>query len=458
MTDTTQQSVLFPALCAKPVYIAFDEPDMTTDGGALLLKAVDDRLGLSTKLAAVITDERDEAKVRHSVADVLRQRIYGLACGYPDANDVGRIGNDPMFAVLLDRDPGCGDALASQSTISRFENSVGRRDLYAISEVIGDSVIQYHRHRLRRRKVRRITIDLDPTDTPTYGEQQLTFFNRHYNNHCYLPLLGFLTFNDEPEQYAYAAILRSGRATARHGAVGLLRMTIKRLRQSFPGTKIRVRLDGGFAGADMFNFLDSQNVEYIVGIGKNSVLKRRCNKMMGTARKLSRKKKATVALYGETRYAAKSWKKNKRRVVYKAEVTRHPGREPRNNPRFVVTNLKQTPRNVYKIYRMRGESENRIKELLHGLALDRMSCSSFAANQLRVLMTLSAYVIMQTLRCRLSCTRLAGKQVETLRLMLLKIGAKVRSSVRRISVGLAENHPWREEWLIAARAWGAMPT
>jgi hypothetical protein len=458
MADATRQTVLFPSLLHKPVHIAFDEPELTSDGGALLLKAVDDRLGLSAALADVIADSRDPTKVRHSLADLLRQRIFGLALGYPDANDVARIGADPMFRLLLDRDPVQGERLASQSTISRFENSATRRDLFQMGEIIAESVIDYHRGRLRRRRVRRITIDLDPTDSRTYGQQQLSFFNGHYGGHCYLPLLGFLTFNEEPEQYLYAAVLRSGRVSARHGAIGLLRNTIVRLREVFPKAEIRVRLDGGFAGPEMFEFLEQQRVEYLVAMGKNTVLKRRCARLMGTARRRSRELGTTVALFGETQYAARSWSKVKRRVIYKAEVTRYPDRDPRDNPRFVVTNLKLTPNNVYKVYRMRAESENRIKELLEPLAIDRMSCTSFKANQVRVLMTAAAYVILQTFRCRLSHTRIAHKQVDTLRLMLLKIAGKVRSSVRRITIGLAANHPWREHWQIAARAWGAVPT
>jgi len=458
MSDSTQQSVLFPSLCAKPVHITFDEPEMTSDGGALLLKAVDDRLGLSAALADVIVDPRDPSKVRHTVADLLRQRIFGLALGYPDANDVARIGVDPIFRMLLGRDPVGGEALASQSTISRFENSATRCDLFRMGEIIADSVIDYHRSRLRRRRVRRITIDLDPTDAATYGEQQLSFFNGHYGHHCYLPLLGFVTFNDEPEQYLYAAVLRSGRASARVGAIGLLRNTIRRLREAFPKAKIRVRLDGGFAGPEMFEFLEQQDVEYLVAMGKNAVLGRRCARLMGTARRLSRERGTSVALFGETLYAARSWKKIKRRVIYKAEVTRYADRDARDNPRFVVTNLKYTPANLYKVYRMRGESENRIKELLDGLAIDRMSCTSFKANQVRVMMSAAAYVVMQALRCRMSCTKIGRKQVGTLRLMLLKIAGKVRSSVRRIVISLAQNHPWREQWLMAARAWGAVVT
>lgn len=458
MADTSEQSVLFPSLLDRPIHIAFDEPEMTSDGGALLLKAVDDRLGLSERLGESILDVRQDAKVRHTMTDLIRQRVFGLTLGYDDANDVGRIGGDPMFRLLLERDPVTGDDLASQPTLSRFENTARFVDLYRMGTALAETVIDYHCHRLRRRRIKRITIDMDPTDTETYGSQQLSLFNGHYDHYCYLPLLGFLTFNDEPEQYLFASLLRSGTAHASEGAIGVLRRTIRRLRKTFSSAKIRVRLDGGFACPGIFDFLDEQGVEYLVAIAGNKVLLRRAARLMGTARRLSREQDQSVALFGETPYAAKSWKNGKRRVIYKAEVTRLEGREPRDNPRFVVTNLGYTPNNVYKIYRIRGESENRIKELLIGLALDRTSCSSFKGNQMRVLLSAAAYVLFQTLRCRLSHTRLGRKQVDSLRLMLLKIGGKVRSSVRRIVVTLAENHPWRYEWLLAAKAWRAVPT
>ncbi|MFT4572395.1 MAG: hypothetical protein ACI8TX_003126 [Hyphomicrobiaceae bacterium] len=165
MSDPIQQSVLFPSLCGRPVHIAFDEAEMTAGGGALLLKAVDERLVLTERLAAAITDDREPSKIRHQLSELLQQRIFGLALGYPDANDVGRIGGDPMFRMLVGRDPAKGNDLASQPTLSRFENTATHRDLYRMGETLAESVVEYHRHRLRRRRVRRITIDMDPTDT-----------------------------------------------------------------------------------------------------------------------------------------------------------------------------------------------------------------------------------------------------------------------------------------------------
>ena len=227
---------------------------------------------------------------------------------------------------------------------------------------------------------------------------------------------------------------------------------------TFPKATIRVRLDGGFASPKVMEFLEEENVEYLIGMPKNKVLERRVGRLMGTARRLSREEGKTVALFRDTRYAAKSWKKTKRRIICKAEVTRLDGRKPKNNPRFVVTNLSYDPETVYEIYRMRGESENRIKELKLDLEIDRTSCSRFFANQLRVLLIAAAFVLFQTFRARLTRTSLARKQVGTLRLMLFKIAGRVERSVRRYVIHLAKNHPWRREWLSASRAWGAIHT
>ena len=456
MTDTTRQSVLFPSLFPKPLHMSFDDAAGSSDGGAILLKAVDQALGLTPALAAAFRDNRQSAKVRHSTAELLGQRIYGLALGYPDANDAGRMGADPMMRMLIDRDGMTGADLASQPTLSRFENSASSTDMYRMGTAIAEKVIAFHGKRLRRRNVKKITIDLDPTDTPNHGEQQeLSFFNGHYGHYCYLPMLGFVSFNDEPDQYLFAAVLHPGVASAKDGARGVLGRILKILRRSFRKARILVRLDGGFAGPEIFDFLDAQKVDYVVGMPGNKVLDKRAEDLMNIVRCLCERTGRGEALFGETRYAAGSWNGKERRVIYKAEIVRYPGRAARDNQRFVVTNLRHAPERVYDIYRMRGESENRIKEMQHGMRLDLTSCVSFKANQMRVLMTAAAYVLMQTLRSRLSHTSLARKQVDSLRLMLLKIGAKVTTSVRRIVIRMAENHPWRHQWHQAARAWGA---
>ncbi len=458
MTKDIQHRVIFPSLLSKPLHVAFDEPLTSSDSGSILLKSVDESMRLTESLLTGVSDSRQSGKVQHSQLDLLRQRIFGIALGYADANDVARLGDDPLHKLLLARDPVTGASLASQPTISRFENGLRVADHYRLGKSLAETVIDWHRNRLRRQKVQRITIDLDPTDDATHGAQQKALFNGHYGHWCYLPLLGFLTFNNEPDQYLFAAILRSGTARASEGAIPLLRRTIARLRTCFPKARIRVRLDGGFSGPGILEYLEEENVEYIVGIAKNVVLERRVKRLMGTARRLSREQDETVALFRDTLYAARSWRKIKRRIVCKAEVTRLDGRKPKNNPRFVVTNLRYKPETVYKIYRMRGDSENRIKELKVDLELDRTSCTSFWANQLRVTLTAAAYVLFQAFRSRLTKGSLAGKQVGTLRLMLFKVAGRVERSVRRVVIHLAQNHPWRREWNVAARAWGAVET
>lgn len=458
MIEATRQSVLFPDLLRRPVHIAFDDPATSSDGGSVLLAAVDRRLGLTSAMAGCLRDSRRGASVAHSYAEMLSQRVYGIALGYEDANDADRLRGDAMMRLLVAGDA-AGKELASQPSLSRFENAATSVGLYRMGTAMAAKVLDFHRKRLGKH-VRRITIDMDPTDTPNYGDQQeLSFYNGHYDNYCYLPMLCFVSFDGEPDQYLYAAVLRPGNAAAKVAAVGILRRTLAMVRERFPKVLVLVRLDGGFACPELFDYLDEQKrVSYVVGMAKNKVLARRVRRPMGTARRMSRESGRSHALFGQTLYAAKSWKKRDRRVVYKAEVVRLDGRKPRDNARFVVTNLRCGPERVYEIYRMRGESENRIKELQHGLRLDRTSCTKFRANQLRVLMTAAAYVLMQTLRCRLAKTSLARKQVESLRLMLLKIGARVASTVRRTVIHLAGNHPWYDEWLVAARTWGAVLT
>jgi hypothetical protein len=225
---------------------------------------------------------------------------------------------------------------------------------------------------------------------------------------------------------------------------------------SVPRARFRVRLDAGFAGGAMFDFLDGQaDVEYVVGVPKNSVLLTEAEPTMEKARKLSAETGATERLFAETNYAAKTWGLG-RRAIIKAEVTRHPGREPKDNPRFLITNLRQSPQWVYeRIYCQRGEIENRIKELHHGLELDRTSCHRFLPNQLRVLLTAGAYVLMQELRLRAAGTSLARNQVWILRDRLLKVGATVVASVRRLVVHLPSSFPFRHEWAVIARRLGA---
>jgi hypothetical protein len=455
--DTTRQTVVFNDLFGKQVVARFDQPDSSSDGGALLLKACDERLGLTHAIAACISDTRQPGKVVHSIEDLVRQRVFALACGYEDCNDAARLAGDPLHKLLVDRDPLSGDALASQPTLSRFENALDRRTLVRMGHALADTVIERHRRRLRGR-VRRITLDLDPTDDPTHGAQQLTFFNGHYDSWCYLPMAAFAQFDDEPEQYLLAYLLRPGNAKAGLGATGLLRQLVARLRRAFPKARLRVRLDGGFAAPELFKFLEAERLEYVVAMGKNSVLEAKAEPLMVQARARSAATDRTAHVYGDCRYAARTWKRE-RRVVIKAEVVRLAGREPKDNPRFVVTNLRGSPRRIYQqVYCQRAHIENRIKELHHGLAIDRTSCSRFWANQFRALLTAAAYALFQELRLHARGTTMARAQVGTLRLNLLKLGVWLERSVRRIVLHLPDSAPWRSDWCRIARSLGAAPS
>ena len=441
---------------SKPVVAAFDAEHASSDGGAILLKGIDTHLGLTKRLAACLQDERQPGKIQHQTLELVRQRVFGIACGYADCNDAARLADDAIHKLLVDRDPIAGPALASQPTLSRFENTVGWRELLTMGHRLAETVIEHHRRRLKGR-ARRITIDLDPTDDPTHGQQEFTFFNGHYDTWCYLPVVATVTFDAEADQYAVAAVLRPGTAPASLGARGLLRRLIRQLREAFRSPTIRVRLDGGFATPTMFTFLEAQAVEYVVAMASNARLEKRARRLMGQARMLSKATGQTAHCYGETRYAAKSWKR-KRRVIIKAEVVRHPGRDPKNNPRFVVTNLPDAPRTVYEqVYCQRGDVENRLKELHHGLEMDRTSCARFLANQFRVLLTLAAYILFQELQRRTRGTACADAQVTTLRERLIKLAVWVERSVRRIVLHLPTSFPWLSTWRHLARAVGATP-
>lgn len=452
--STTTPCSLFPDLFDRPLTTTFDVPNASSDGGAVLLKAADRRLGLLERLTAALVDERQPGKIRHALGDLLAQRVYGLALGYEDANDAARLADDPMHKLLLGRDPVTGAALASQPTLSRFENDVTRGELLAMGEALFEAVLD--RHRRRRRKVRRITLDLDVTDDPTHGTQQLCFFNGFYGGWCYLPLLAYLSFDREREQYLCAAVLRPGNAPPQRGALPLLTRIVERLQDRFPHARILVRLDGGFAAPELFEFLDMVGVDYVVGIAKNEVLGRLAELDMIIARTLSDASGQTEHVYTDFRYAAGTWDRE-RRVVCKAEVVRLEDRTPRDNPRFVVTNLKGKAQRIYqRTYCMRGEIENRIKELFE-VAIDRTSCSKFRANQLRVLLAAAAYALLQELRLAARGTAWARAQVATLRLELLKLGVQVLASVRRLVLRLPAAFPYRDGWRRIALLSGASP-
>jgi len=456
MLESTTQSVLFPDLISKPVVAAFDQSHSSSDGGGLLLKAVDERLGLSAKLAHCLRDGRDSERLQHELIELVRQRLFGIALGHPDCNDARVLADDPVHKMLAGRMPISGERLASQSTLSRFENAVGSRDLYRVAETIADTVLDRHRRRLGRR-AKRITLDFDPTDDLTHGQQEFSFYHGHYGGHCFLPLIGTIQFNREKQQSLLCAVLRPGNAGAARGLVSILDRLLEKIRAAFRKARIQVRLDGGFAVPEVLDFLDEAGVEYVVGLANWPGLKKRAKKAQGQAMRAYRRTGRTQQVFGETMFKTRRTWPQRRRVVYKAEVVDYPGREPRENLRFVVTNSTWTPKRVYQEYCMRGDPENRIKELKHGLELGRTSCSSFLANQLRVQITAAAYVLMQELARQARHTDLRDAQVTRLRDRLLRLPVWVEESVRRVVLHLPMAFLGQTEWQRIALRLGAVP-
>lgn len=457
MSDPTRQSVLFADLFGKPTTAVFDGEAQSSDGGSSLLRAINRNLGLTNRLAQHLVDTRIEDRIRHTRQEIFDQRVFAIALGYEDQNDAARVAADPVLKGLVGRAPVRDTDLASQATLSRFENAASARELVAMMRELEDVAVE--RMKARRPNARRITLDLDATCDPTHGHQQGTFFNRFYDTWCYLPLLGFLSVPGDKEQHLFAARLRRGNTPATHCMIPMVRRMVAKLRAALPKAKIRVRLDGGFASPRLLDVLDLLEVEYVIGLAQNPRLLALCDVEITAAALVADQSGETARFYGEGTYQADSWSRA-RRVIFKAEVLVATGKVNKDNPRFVVTNLpaRMKPQTVYVVaYCGRGESENRIKELKYGLAIDRTSCSSFRANQLRLLMTAAAYLLFQELRAQLAGTEAASWQVTTLRERLLKIGVRVVDSVRRVVLHFAAAHPWRDLWCHAATKLGAQP-
>jgi len=453
MGKQSQQAVLFKDLYDKPVSVEFTQPKQSSDGGVVLLDAIDKKLGLTARVVGALRDFRQAGKVIHGLEELVRQRIFAIACGYPDCDEAGRLRHDPaMKLVCRQRD----HALASQPTLSRFENSVRRTDLLRMGYALTDTVIQGERRKRKPRKVRRITIDMDPTEDPTYGDQQLTFFSSFYDNWCYLPMITTIQFDREQEQFLVAPVLRPGNAPGSLGALGVLKRLVPRLRAAFPRAEIYVRMDGAFATPEVFAWLELHALHYVVNMARNSVLEAFAEPLLKRVRRMAKQSNAAERELGEARYRALKWDRP-RRAIIKAEVVALEGRGLRDNPRFVITNLPWTPERVYRFYTARGDMENRIKELHDGLRFDLTSCTSFLANQLRNLLTAAAYILFQQLRYEARRTDCAQAQVPTLRERLIKIGARIVESVRRIWIGSPEACPWYATWRQVALRLGAAP-
>lgn len=436
------QQLLFPPVRGKAVVADFNAGRLGSDGGLLLLKQIDRRLGLTSGLSACVTDKRQQSKVKQSVLDMLIQRIFGIACGYEDCNDFDALCSDPLFKLAANRRPSTDSDLASQPTLSRLENSVCASDLRRMCERFVDMFIEGH----RSSPPSQIVIDLDATEDPAHGQQEFEFYHGYYGCHCFLPLLAYATA-DGGEQELVAAVLRPGNKHAGHGSVRVLRRIVRKLRIAFPRCRFILRADAGFALPDIYNWCEANAVDYAISLARNSRLQELSAKFEQEARDLYEQDNQKVRHFGEILYAAQTWPKA-RRVIVKAEMM-----SKGYNPRFVVTNLPgddpvlDAPEKLYGFYTDRGDVENRIKELKGDLLSGRTSCHRFLANQMRLLLHAAAFVLLQGLRQLLGSTKGARWQAGTLRTKILKVGALVVESVRRITIKLPTSYPYQDLWL-----------
>ena len=451
MSKTTRQGVLFQDLFHKPVSVTFSEQTLSSDGGLLLLKARDRHLGLTVTMTRALRDRRQAGKVQHALLEQLQQRVYAVACGYPDVNEAAALAHDPIFKLACGRRLPSAD-LASQPTLSRFENAPRRSDLYRLQVAMLDTILKQLRGRHRR--ARRIWIDVDPTCTPTHGEQQLTFFNGYYDTHCYLPLVLTISFDDDPRKYPVLILLRPGNAEALQGLLPLLTRLVPRLRAAWPKARLWLRADSAYARTALFDWLEQEHLGYDISMPANAVLNREVEELLPAVRALAVRQNETIACHVDFEYKAGSWRRS-RRLLAKVEVVVAPNKEPRDNLRYVVTSAPGTPEHGFTRYYGHSDMENTLKDLKEGAALGRFSCSSALANQWRALLSLAAFTLVQGLA---PSYRVGLRpQIATIRAWLLKVAVRVTESARRIVVELAEGYPWATRFRQLALRLGAVP-
>jgi len=423
----------FPAVGHRPVEVRFDGGQITSDAGLLMLSAADRKLGLSALLAEQIVDTREAGKVRHEVSDLVRERLFAIAAGYEDANDLDQLCRDP--ALLLSCGKPLGNELASQPTVSRFENAIGRKDLFCLAETLAWIVV-----RQLPSDTRTVVLDVDATDDPCHGQQELELFNGFYDRHCFVPLYLYVT-GEDGIQRLMATLLRPGNAKATLGLFGLLRRAVRLLRERFPAVAITLRADSAFGHGKVLDFCERHGLAYSLALAGNERLQAQTEWMaeqvvadhcaLGTDQRE----------YMAFRYQAKSWKQS-RRVVAKVETV-----NGKLNVRYLLTSRPgQKPERAYAFYCERGDRENRIKEMKIDLAAGRTSCHRFWANQFRLLLHTAACVLWRAVQDALAGTSWANKQIGTLRLMLVKVGARVVQSCRRIWLHLPSSCPHQGLW------------
>ena len=431
MTKCYQRSFEFPRVNRRIVEARFDGGDITSDGGVLLLRQADRLTGLSDSIARALSDPRRQASCDHDVPGLVRQRLYAIALGYEDLNDHDGLRQDVALQTAVERD----QWLASASTLCRFENRADRETAWRLHEVLLDQFIASF-----KRAPKKLILDFDATDDPVHGEQDGRFFHGYYRHYCFLPLYVFCG-----HQLLVSYLRPSNIDGAKHGWA-ILSLLVKRLRQVWPKVRIIFRGDGGFCRWKMLRWCDHHEVGYIIGLAKNKRLNRLTASLQDEAAACFAATGHKVRWFTDFQYAARSWD-GARRVIAKIEHSKHGV-----NPRYVVTNLEGDAKQLYdKLYCVRGDMENRIKENQLDMFGDRTSCQHWWPNQFRLLLASLAYTLIEAIRrIALKGTELANAYVGTIRLKLFKIGAVILKNTRRIRFLLASGCPYKELYFLAA--------
>jgi hypothetical protein len=429
MTDCITSQLLFSSVGRKKIQADFNGGSLTSDAGALLLREVDKHLGLIDAINNCIPDPRNPFYTVHQQRTMLAQRIFAIALGYEDLNDHQSLRDDPLFQLISERGIKDDLPLASPPTLCRLENRVDRKTLVEIAKVFVETFVDSY-----TKEPDVLILDFDATDDPVHGNQEKRFFHGYYDNYCFLPLYVFCG------SQLLVAYLRPADIDPSMYSRAILKLLVKRFRQQWPHVKIIFRGDSGFCRWRLMRWCDRNNVGYITGIARNPVLEQLARQWTDESAEQYKQTGQKQRIFGEFMYAAETWD-CRRRVIVKAEHL-----EQGANTRFIVTNLEGEPQKLYdELYCQRGEAENRIKEQQLGLFADRTSCHDFVANQFRVLLSGAAYILMDTLRRKcLADSELANAQVGTIRIKLLKIGARVVHSVRRIVIHLAGGYPFKQ--------------
>src|SRR5450432_2951934 len=428
--DDTLLPFSLPSICQRKVTAAFDGGRISSDGGVLLLAGADKQIGLIDALAAIIPDYRDPNQITHTLSDILRARIFAIACGYPDGDDLDDLRKDPAFKLACGRLPESGDDLASQPTLSRCENAPDLRTLIRLTHTMVDLWCNSY-----RRPPKAITLDIDDTADTVHGHQQLSLFNAHYDERCFLPIHVY----DAQTGHCVVTILRPGKTPDGKEVRAPIRRLVRRIRMHWPATIITIRGDSHYGRKEAMDWCDDNGVKYIFGLGPNKILAKKVfAKLHDVCVRRAVGQLDKVRGFAATRYGARSWSRP-RRVLARLEATKKGA-----DVRYIVTNLtKGTAQRLYEnTYCARGQAENLIKRHKSQLASDRTSCRSPLANQMRLILHTAAYWLMLMVRNAIPKPQpLASSEFSTIRLRLLKIAVRIKETTSRVRLAFAANCP-----------------